>query len=85
MFHYLFILKVTSSENGFNLLDWLNNTGKKYFSNLMTLSQMNLASLTINFSAPSADISTPKILTMKFRTQRTVFVDVRRNNSSEKS
>ena len=46
MSHYLFILNGNLIWKWLqSSLYWLNNTCKKYFSNLMTLSQMNLASL----------------------------------------
>ena len=46
MSHYLFILNGNLIWKWLqSTLYWLNNTCKKYFLNLMTLSQMNLASL----------------------------------------
>ena len=51
MFHYLFILNGNLIWKWLqSTLYWLNNTCKKYFSNLMTLSQMNLASLRWDYS-----------------------------------
>ena len=48
MSHYLFILNGNLIWKWLqSTLYWLNNSCKKYFSNLMTLSQMNLASLMI--------------------------------------
>ena len=49
MSHYLFILNGNLIWKWLqSTLYWLNNTCKKYFSNLMTLSQMNRTSLTVN-------------------------------------
>ena len=46
MSHYLFILNGNLIWKWLqSTLYWPNNTCKKYFLNLMTLSQMNLASL----------------------------------------